>query len=76
MAWERLSMYGEMLTGGKRRRWVSHLLTGSAAGEQTFLTRVLSVLSMVDIDSRLLLGQVMRQCPFQDGIPVKASASK
>lgn len=48
---------------------MSHLLTGSAAGEQTFLTRVLSVLSMVDIDSRLLLGQVMRQCPFQDGIP-------
>lgn len=69
-------MCGEMITGGQRRRWVGHLLTGSAAGEQTFLTRVLSVLSMVDIDSCLLLGQVMRQCPFQDGIPVKASASK
>lgn len=57
-------MYEEIITGGQRRRWVGHLLTGSAAEEQTFLTRVLSVLSMVDTRQPLAAGASNEAVPL------------
>lgn len=43
---------------------MGHLLTGSAAEEQTFLTRVLSVLSMVDTRQPLAAGASNEAVPL------------